>query len=319
MKTILIAVPFNESQKKKLIAAAGDYKCIFVNPSDVDDELLKNASALIGNVPVPLLKDKNNLEWIQLNSSGADAYAASGSVPLDTVITCSTGAYGHAISEYMVAMLLAMMKKIPSYMEAQKKGLWTDFGSVESPAGKRILLVGTGNIGLEFAKRMKVFGCKLIGIRNRSSICPPELDEIYGLDSLKEQVSKADVIALSLPGTKSSYHLFNKEILMACKKGSYLMNVGRGTAIDTSCLLEKSVYENFSGIWLDVCETEPLPEKSPLYFVPGLLLTPHITGGYHLAQTTENILDIAIKNLSAWKEGENYIHLVDRKEGYSLF
>lgn len=319
MKKILIAVPFNEEQKKRFCQAADDFECNFVEPAAVTEKMLEEVDALVGNVPVPMLKNKNNLQWIQLNSSGADAYAMDGAVPENTVITCSTGAYGHAISEYMIAMLLTMMKKVPAYLKAQEKGIWTDFGSVESPAGKRVLLVGTGNIGLEFAKRMKVFGCTLVGIRNRSSICPEELDEVYGTDQLKEQVSKADVIALSLPGTKTSYHLFNKEILMTCKQGAYLMNVGRGTAIDTACLLEKEIYGRFGGIWLDVCETEPLPEKNPLYFVPGLLLTPHITGGYHLAQTTENILNIALHNLMAWKSSGDYIHLVDRKEGYSLF
>lgn len=317
MKKIICAVPFNEEQKNRLIKEAEGYECIFTG--SVDDALLSNATALIGNVPVPMLKGKTNLEWVQLNSSGADAYAVEGALPDSTVLTCATGAYGHAISEYMVGMLLTMMKKIPQYLKVQESGKWTDLGPVESPTGKRVLLVGTGNIALEFAKRIKVFGCTLVGIRNRSNICPPELDEVYGLDALKEQVAKADVIALSLPGTKSSYHMFNKEILMACKKGSYLMNVGRGTAIDTKCLLEKEVYENFAGIWLDVCETEPLPEKDPLFFVPNMILTPHITGGYHLAQTTENILNITLHNLKAWKTGtKDYVHLVDKKEGYSL-
>lgn len=165
---------------------------------------------------------------------------------------------------------------------------------------------------------MKSFGCILVGIRNRSDICPIELDEVFPVSQLEKQVSKADVIALSLPGTQSSYHLFNKNILLACKKNSYLMNVGRGTAIDTKCFLEKEVYEHFAGIWLDVCETEPLPVKDPLYFVPNLILTPHITGGYHLAQTMENILNITLHNLQAWKSQKDFVHIVDRKEGYSL-
>lgn len=318
MKKIIIAIPFNQEQKERLCCEASGYECIFMNPAEITEDVLNDASALIGNIPVSLLKNKSNLEWIQLNSSGADAYAAKGAVPENTVITCATGAYGHAISEYMVGILLAMMKKIPQYIKEQEKGVWSDLGSVETPYGKRILLVGTGNIGLEFAKRMKAFGCTLVGVRNRSHICPEELDEIYPVSQLKEQVAIADVIALSLPGTKSSYHLFNKEILMACKKNSYIMNVGRGTAIDTSCFLEKEVYENFAGIWLDVCETEPLPPKDPLYFIPNLILTPHITGGYHLAQTTENILDITIHNLKAWNSVENFIHLVNREAGYSL-
>ncbi len=318
MKKVLVAVPFNENQKNCLKNISKELEFSFCNPSDVTDEMLSKVNALIGNVPVGMLKDKENIEWIQLNSSGADAYAADGAVPQSTMITCATGAYGHAISEYMVGMLLTMMKKVPQYLDAQKKGAWCDFGTVESPSGKRVLLVGTGNIGLEFAKRIKAFGATVVGVRNRADLCPAELDEVYSVEKLKEQVSIADVIALSLPGTKSSYHLFNKDILMNCKKGAYLMNVGRGTALDTKVLLDKEVYEHFSGIWLDVTETEPLPEKDPLYFVPNLLLTPHITGGYHLPQTTENILNIAVNNCKAWLGQGKYIHIVSRKDGYSL-
>lgn len=96
------------------------------------------------------------------------------------------------------------------------------------------------------------------------------------------------------------------------------MNVGRGTAIDNQALLEKEVYENFGGIWLDVCETEPLPDGDPLYKIPGMLITPHITGGFHLEKTVDNILDIAVTNFNAWMGAGEFIHSVSRKDGYSL-
>ena len=149
-------------------------------------------------------------------------------------------------------------------------------------------------------------------------MCPPELDRVYPLNELKEQVGLADIIALSLPGTDEAFHIFDGDILSSCKEGSYLMNVGRGTAIDTKELLKPEIYGRFKGIWLDVCETEPLPDKDPLFFVPNMLITPHITGGYHLAETTENILNISMDNLRAWHDGGVFKHLVSRKDGYSL-
>ncbi len=318
MKKVLVTVPFSDGKKNELRNLNKDLEFIFADAGTVSDEDLRSVNALIGNVDVKLLTDKVNLEWVQLNSSGADAYAAKGAVPENTVLTCATGAYGLGISEYMVGMLLTMMKKVPGYLESQRAGQWQDLGPVESPYGKRILLVGCGNIGLEFAKRMKAFGCTLVGIRRRADNCPAELDRVYGQDRLMEQVSKADVIALSLPGTKDSFHMFNKDVLLACKEGAYLMNVGRGNVIDTKALLDKEVYENFAGIWLDVCETEPLPKEDPLYYVPGLLLTPHITGGFHLTKTVDNIFDICAANLLAWCGDGEYKHIVDREAGYSL-
>ena len=96
------------------------------------------------------------------------------------------------------------------------------------------------------------------------------------------------------------------------------MNVGRGTAVDTAVLLDETVSSRFGGIWLDVCEVEPLPKDDPLFFVNNMLITPHITGGYNLAETTENILNITLQNMKAWHGEGNYIHIVSRKDGYSL-
>lgn len=318
MKKVLVTIPFNDDQKERLMNAYGDVEVSFTEGSAVTSETLDKVDALIGNVSTDLLKGKTNLQWVQLNSSGADAYAKPGVVPENTVLTCATGAYGLAISEYMVGMLMVMMKKVPGYIECQKAGEWKPLGPVKSPYGKRVLLVGTGNIGLEFAKRMKAFGCTLVGVRNRADVCPAELDEIHSVAELKEQVAMADVIALSLPGTDACYHLFNREILSSCKEGAYLMNVGRGTAIDTAVLLDEAVSSRFGGIWLDVCEVEPLPANDPLFFVTNMLITPHITGGYNLAETTENILDITLQNMKAWHDDGKFVHLVSRKDGYSL-
>lgn len=317
-KKVLVTARFTDTQKAELASMRPELEFRFQSPDKTTEEDLKSVDALIGNVDVSLLSNMAHLEWIQLNSSGADAYALPGAVPEQTVLTCSTGAYGLGISEYMVAMLLAMMKKIPGYLDAQKDGKWVNLGSVESPFGKRVLLIGCGNIGLEFAKRMRAFGCKPVGIRRRSDRLPEELDEVYGPEALAGQVALADVIAVSLPGTASCFHMLDRELLSHCKEGAYLMNVGRGNVIDTSALLDPEISGRFAGIWLDVCETEPLPDNDPLYHVPGLLLTPHITGGYHLEQTVQNIFDIAVHNLNAWCDGKDYIRLVSRKDGYSL-
>lgn len=315
---IVVTVPFDNEQKNRLEAAYPAAQYLFTDAASLSAKELSSADALIGNVPVNMLKGMDNLKWIQLNSSGADAYAIPGAVSENAVLTCATGAYGHAISEYMVGMLLAMMKKIPFYLQCQKEGRWMDGGMVDSPANMRVLLVGCGNIGLEFAKRIKPFGCKLVGIRRQKDICPSELDEVYGPESLKQQVAIADVVAISLPGTKSCYHMFDRQMLLECKKNSYLLNVGRGSVIDNAALLDEEVSSHFAGIWLDVCEKEPLEDDDPLFFVPNMLITPHITGGYHLSYTLDNILDISIHNLKVFAGlGGEYKSVVNKKEGYA--
>ncbi len=319
-KKILVTVPFTAEQREALQQAATAYgdKMTFAEAP----ESLAPYDAIIGNVPAGRLSEAGKLKWLQLNSAGADAYVKPGVLPDGAVLTCATGSYGTAIAEYMVAMLLLMMKKIPAYLAHQQRGEWSDEGPVTTPAGKRILIVGTGDIGLSFARRIAAFALpdhpiQLVGVRRRASVCPEPLDEIHPLSELREQVAQADVIAVALPGTPATYHLFDADMLLAAKKGAYLMNVGRGSVIDNAALLRPEVYEHFAGIWSDVFEQEPLPAGDPLYSVPGLYVTPHITGQFHLDITLENIARIALKNYRAWHGEGAYQSRVDITTGYA--
>lgn len=321
---VLVTVPFAGPQREKLEEVARTYgdELRFCNKSDVTEKILAQADALIGNVPPALLSGASHLSWVQLNSAGAEAYTAPGVLPDDTVLTCATGAYGTALSEYLVCMLLVMMKKIPNYLESQQACLWQDAGPVDSPAGKRMLLVGTGDIGLSFARRIRAFAepehpITLSGIRRHVDSCPKELDEIHPVEELRSEASRADVIVLSLPGTGETYHLVSREVLASCKEGSYLMNAGRGSALETAAFQDPAISSRFAGIWLDVFEEEPLPKESPLYQVPNLYLTPHIAGGFHLSITLEKIGEIAAANYLAFHGAGHFRSVVSRAAGYA--
>ena len=325
-KRIISIVPFTEDQKKTLKSIASSYgdELDFMEKADSDQlkKEIRTADAIIGNIDPDLLSGAENLSWLQLNSAGVDSYVKPGKVPEKTVITCASGSYGTAISEYMAAMLLVMMKKIPLYLKNQEAGLWRDEGNVASPAGKKILIVGTGDIGLSFARRIKAFELpdhpiRLIGVRRRTDTIPEPLDEIHSLDELPELVKEADVIALSLPGTHATYHLFDRELLSRCKEGSYLINVGRGSVIENEALKDPETYGRFAGIYIDVCEQEPLPDHDPLFSVPNLYITPHITGFYHLDITLQRIAEITERNLKAWHGEGEFISRVNRATGYA--
>ena len=172
MKLIQVVGSFSSAEEARLRAAAGETEIRFCSDAEVTAETLKDADALIGNPPLAMVESAEHLKWMQLLSSGADAYAGSRVLKdRGLVLTTATGAYGVGIAEYMVAMLLAMMKKLPGYYDLQKAAQWRDLGAVVSPRGKRVLVVGTGNLGREFALRMRPFGCELIGVRRRAGAC----------------------------------------------------------------------------------------------------------------------------------------------------
>ena len=317
MNLIQVVGTFSPEEKARLRAAAGETEIRFCTDAEVTSEMLADADALIGNPPLAMVESAEKLQWMQLLSSGADVYAGSRVLKeRGLVLTTATGAYGVGIAEYMVAMLLAMMKKLPGYYDLQKAAQWRDLGAVVSPRGKRVLVVGTGNLGREFAKRMRAFGCELVGVRRRAGQCPPEFDRVCLLNDLDSELPAADVVALCLPGTPETHHLFDAAMLSKCKPGAYFMNVGRGTVVPIEALMDRAVTDRFTALWVDVLETEPLPDGHPLFAVPNLLITPHITGGLHLDITRENILSICEENLRAWTAGEKQRSVLDWNTGY---
>lgn len=271
---------------------------------------------IIGNLPKEKLNIAKNLKWLQLNSAGADVYVKEGVLPEGVILTNATGAYGLAISEHMLGVLLELLKKLNLYRDNQRENIWKDEGEVRSIYGSTVLVVGLGDIGSEFAKRIKALGGYTIGIRRSDTRKPEFIDELYLMDKLDEVLGRADVVALTLPQTKDTYKLFNKDRLLKMKKGAVLLNVGRGTVIDTDALYEVLQEDYLFGAAIDVTDPEPLPSAHNLWDLKNVIITPHISGDYHLRETHNRIVNIAAENLKAYLKGEELKNIVDLSTGY---
>lgn len=318
---ILIAMEVTEEHKRQLQEAAGDNELVYcpvkgLVQAPVTDEELEGADVIIGNVAPERLKLAKKVRWVQLSSAGSDAYCKEGVLPDDVVLTNATGAYGLAIAEHMVGLTFAMMKKLYLYHDNQTKSLWHDEGPVRSISGKTVLVVGFGDIGREFGKRMKAMGAYVIGIRRRHGDVPPEADEMGTMERLDDYLRRADIVALSLPNTAATNHLFDKRHFSAMKEGSYFLNVGRGNSVVQADLIEAVKSGRIAGAGLDVTDPEPLPADDPLWQTPGIHITPHISGGYHLKETHDKIVGIAAENLRRFLHSEPLQNIVDKASGY---
>ncbi len=311
MKTIAI-IPFNEEQKARLEGINADVT--YTTPNDVTDNELESADIIIGNVPPQRLGVCRNLKWLQLNSAGTEGYPEN--IPQNALLTNATGAYGLAISEHMLGMLLEIKKKLYLYRDNQNRHIWQSEGSVTSVEGAVALVVGMGDIGGDFARKVKALGAYVIGVKRTPSQKPDYCDELYTTDELAQLVPRADIIALSLPGTAETAGIFDRKMLSLTKKGSVLLNVGRGSAVDTEALCDLLESGHFEGVGLDVTDPEPLPENHRLWDIPNAIITPHISGYFHLPKTLERIIDIALDNLERFKDGRELKNLVDYKTGY---
>lgn len=301
---ILVVMPANEEHKELLKSKAPDAQWVFSSYDDVNEELANSADIIIGNVPPKMICNSTNLKWLQLNSAGTDGYTGKGSIPEKTILTNATGAYGLAISEHMLGMLLHLMKKINLYAEDGKSHIWTDHGPVTSIYDSRTLVVGCGDIGGEFAKRMNALGSRVTGIRRNIVQIPDYLEKICTMDDFTECLKNADIVASCLPSSPETYHLYNAQTFAAMKEGAFFINIGRGNAVDSLALADALNSGHLAGAGIDVTEPEPLPSDHPLWDAKNVLITPHISGGLRLQETHNRIIRIAADNLSRFMKGE---------------
>ena len=129
-------------------------------------------------------------------------------------------------------------------------------------------------------------------------------------------LKETDLLIMSLPGTAETYHLMNEEMFAAMRPGAYLVNVGRGSVIDETALIKALENGKLAGAALDVLETEPPAEDSPLWTTPNLLLTPHVAGNLTMAYTRKRNTEMFCEDLLRFAKGEPLLHQVDRKRGY---
>ena len=313
---ILITVPFTEEQEKRLRAQMPGAEYMFTTRVKASDKQIREADVILGNLPVARLAQAANLKWLQLNSSGADAYAAEGALAPEVILTNATGAYGLAISEHLLAATFFLKKKLGLYFMNQKNREWKDEGQVTAISGSRTLVIGLGSIGGDYARKMALLGSRVVGIRRTKAECPDYLEEIGTFEDIDRFLPEADIVALALPNTPQTYHIMNEERLSGMKRGSILLNVGRGTAIDQDTLVKVLRNGPLAGASIDVTDPEPLPADHPLWRCENLLLTPHIAGDYHLQETLDQIVELFIDNLGRYAKGRELKNPVDKKTGY---
>lgn len=318
-RKITAAVAFDTPERRVRIDASAQklgFEVHWVENGKVTAEDVQDCEIFFGMLPPELLRQAKSLKWLQCSFAGVDRYADQAQYAENIAITNASGAYGITISEHMVVTLLMLMRRMPEYHEMQKKREWYCVGQIKSVMNSVITVVGVGDIGSNFAKRVLPMGAFVRGVRRTEGPKPDFVDEIYTVDRLDEAITGADVVALCLPGTGETRRLFDHERMLKMKPGAILMNVGRGNAVDLLALDELLRSGHLGGAAIDVTEPEPLPPEHPLWTAPHALITPHISGNTSLPLTCDIIVDIFLDNLERYSKGQALQHLVNLKMGY---
>ena len=285
-------------------------------PEEMTAEDYASAAALMNFFPPQGVSQAKNLEWMQLSSAGADVFCKEGVLPENCVLTNGSGAYSLSVGEHMLAMTFALIRNFPQYKANQVEHVWKDEGRIISVEGATVAVLGMGDIGSFYARKMNALGARVIGVRRHEHPKPDYVEEQATFEQLDEVLPKADIVAMVLPGGEETRHLINDRTLSLMKENSYILNVGRGSSIDQEALYRALESGHIRGAALDVTDPEPLPADHPLWSCRNVLITPHVAGWWHLRETFNRVVRIFGTNLKHFVNGEALENIVNRNLGY---
>lgn len=318
-RKLAVAVPNLSGAQQERIRGAAErhgFEIRFLKAPEEDPAFLQEAEIIFGHVPAAA-RTARNLKWLCTPFAGVDQFLAPDAFANpEALLTNSSGAYGVTIAEHVVMMLLEILRRQPEYREIVAAREWRRDLKVRSVKGSRIMLLGTGDIGRETALRLRAFSPAGITGVNRSGANPDGcFDRILTGKNWETALPDTDVLVISLPGTKESFHMLGEKQLSLLPDGAVVINVGRGSVIDQKALVrELESGRLYAG--LDVFESEPLEKDDPVWEVRNLLITPHTAGNMTLDHTVNRIVEMFLEDLEHYCAGESLRHTVDRMKGY---
>lgn len=321
MRNIAILKNCSDIEKNQILSSVeeDDNVMFFDNESEfLRSDNCEIIDIIFGEPEHSTIHAAKSLRWIQMSWAGANKYTTHPELFENIALTSASGAYGYVISEYVISGLLALIRKLFLYGEQIKNGCWDKIAGDDTLEGKRALILGTGNIGQETAKKLKYFGCVTVGMSRTASGELEDFDEVYTIDKLDSCLGTADVVVIALPGTKDTASMFDASRISKMKKDAILVNVGRGIIVNTDDLTNALKNGSLKGAVLDVTEPEPLTENHPLTYMKNVILTPHISGitwGENM-HTRRRIVDIFCENLKRDKNNEVKKNIIDFGKGY---
>ncbi len=323
MKKIAVYTSFMTDvyrQKIDASASAAGYTADYYDSTQRTETMeaaLSEYEIIFGHFPPALLKGAEKLKWLCSDFAGIEGYLDEAVWPHPgCLLSNASGAYGPTISEHIVMLALMLLRRMPEYLPALARHEWPYFTPIRSIIGSHVVMLGTGDIGSHTARRMKALGASVTGVCRSGKSNEPSFDKVLPIDELDSVLPTADLLIMALPATAETAGILSRERIALLPPSAYVINVGRGSAIDQEALTEALQARCLAGAGLDVMMPEPLPADHPLWTCPNTILTPHMSGNMSLSLTCDLDVDMFCRDLAHYAAGEPLEHLVDRAKGY---
>jgi phosphoglycerate dehydrogenase-like enzyme len=278
---------------------------------------LPSADIYCGHAKVPVPWDEvvagGRLQWIQSSAAGLDHCLVPSVVNSSITVTSASGVLAKQVADQTFALLLGILRNLPVYFRAKEA---KEF--IRRPTrdlyGSRVGIIGLGGNGRLLARLLKAFECSVIATDWFPEQKSPFVDEILPAHAVDQLLPRVDVLILAAPLTDQTRGLIDARRLRLLPKGAVVVNVARGPIVVEHDLVEVLYEGHLWGAGVDVTEVEPLPDDSPLWSVPNVIITPHVGG--QRASRIDDMTDLCCENLRRYRAGESLSNLVDKRLGF---
>lgn len=260
----------------------------------------------------PAWPQADSLRWVHTASAGVDRVAFPELLESAVTLTNSRGVFDVPMAEYVLGLVIAFAKDLPGTLRRQDRRVW-EHRETERVGGRTAVVVGTGPIGRAIGRTLAAAGLR-VQLSGRTERSDPEFGTVASTAALHGLLPGADFLVLAAPLTDQTRGLVDASALAVMKPTGRLINVSRGPLVVTDDLVAALRAGRPAGAALDVFETEPLPDSSPLWDMPGVIVSPHMSGDV-LGWRAE-LAALFADNLDRYRSGRPLRNVVDKVRGY---
>ena len=322
--TIVTCFPLSVSDANSIRTAAPDnFDVIVANQENISEEIFK-ASIFCGHAKVPVDWDRvvNNgkLKWIQSSAAGLDHCLVPPVIESKILVSGCSGLFAPQVGEQMMSLLMGLIRRSPVFFKAQQAKQFIR-RPTDNLFGKTVGIAGLGGNGQRIAQILRPMVSRILATdcfveSVKDLVDQGVVDKVLPAESLEEMLPEIDILIITLPLSATNEKRIGKKQFDLLRPGAYVVNVGRGSVIETKSMVDSLSSGRLGGAGIDVVEPEPLPESSPLWGMDNVIISPHV--GAQSPLRIPVTIDLFCQNINRFLEGKPLLNQVDKTLGFPL-